>query len=257
MDGQLVRSATGKDAEALNWAVWDVTNLAGKKAQIRIVDDNAGGWRHLNVDHIVLADTQAQRVSQETSVNLLVDGNVVRSATGTDRETLDWASFDMRPYAGKQAQIQVVDMNTAGWGHVLADQFTAAEKPAKSVVQRADWADYGKDYYAPVSWENAPGGKRYMIGWMNNWDYGQSVPTSPWRSAQSVPREMALRTVDGQVRLTSKPVGSLESLRKKRPATASDVTVKSTSKLLISRGAKGKALDIEATFSSRTPTASA
>ncbi|NEC86213.1 GH32 C-terminal domain-containing protein [Streptomyces sp. SID12501] len=249
VDGQVVRSATGKDAEALNWASWDVGDLTGKKAQIKIVDNNTGGWGHLNVDHIMLSDTQAQPVSQETSVNLLVDGEVVRSATGADSESLDWASFDMRPYAGKKAQIQVVDMNSAGWGHVMADQFTTADKPAKSVVQRADWTDYGKDYYAAVSWENAPGGKRYMIGWMNNWDYGQSIPTSPWRSAQSVPREMALRTINGQVRLTSKPVGSLESLRQQRPATASGVTVKSTSKPLISRAAKGKALDIEATFS--------
>ncbi|MCK8436583.1 glycoside hydrolase family 32 protein [Streptomyces sp. D2-8] len=249
VDGQVVRGATGKDAEALNWASWDVEDLVGQKARIRIVDDNTGGWGHINVDHIMLSDAEAQPVSQETSVNLVVDGKVVRSATGADSETLDWASFDLRPYAGKRAQIQVVDMNTAGWGHVMADQFTAADKPALSAVQRADWADYGKDYYAAVSWENAPGGKRYMIGWMNNWDYGQSTPTSPWRSAQSIPREMALRTINGQIRLTSKPVRSLESLRNKRPATASGVTVKSTSKPLISRAAKGKALDIEATFS--------
>jgi fructan beta-fructosidase len=249
VDGQVVRSATGKDAEALNWASWDVSDLAGKKARIRIVDDNTGGWGHLNVDHIVLSDTQAQRVSQETSVNLVVDGKVVRSATGADSETLDWASFDMRPYVGKKAQIQVVDRNTGGWGHVLADRFTAADKPAKSVVQRADWADYGKDYYAAVSWENAPGGKRYMIGWMNNWDYAGSTPTSPWRGTQSVPREMALRTVDGRIRLTSKPVGSLESLRERRPGSVSDVSVTNTSKPLINRGVQGKALDIEATFS--------
>ncbi|WTW23673.1 GH32 C-terminal domain-containing protein [Streptomyces sp. NBC_00019] len=249
VDGQVVRSSTGKDGEALNWASWDVGELGGKKAQIKIVDNNSGGWGHLNVDHIMLSDTKAPRVSQETSVNLLVDGEVVRSATGADSESLDWASFDLRPYVGKKAQIQVVDMNSAGWGHVMADQFTTADKPAKSVVQRADWTDYGKDYYAAVSWENAPGGKRYMIGWMNNWDYGQSIPTSPWRSAQSVPREMALRTINGQTRLTSKPVGSLESLRQQHPVTASGVTVKSTSKPLISRAAKGKALDIEATFS--------
>ncbi|WP_055713904.1 GH32 C-terminal domain-containing protein [Streptomyces torulosus] len=249
VDGQVVRSATGKDAEALNWASWDVSALAGKKARIRIVDDNTGGWGHINVDHIVLSDTTAPRVSTETSVNLIVDGEVVRSATGAGSETLDWASFDLRPYTGKQARIQVVDMNTGGWGHVMADQFTAADKPAKSVLQRADWTDHGKDYYAAVSWENAPGGKRYMIGWMNNWDYGLSVPTSPWRGAQSIPREMALRTVDGRIRLTSKPVSSLESLRNKRPATASGVTVKNTSKAVLSRTAKGRALDIEATFS--------
>ncbi|KJK34489.1 glycosyl hydrolase family 32 [Streptomyces variegatus] len=249
VDGQVVRSTTGKDAEALNWASWDVKDLAGKKAQIRIADDNTGGWGHLNVDHILLSDTKAQPVSQETSVNLIVDGQVVRSATGSNSETLDWASFDLRPYAGKKARIQIVDSNNAGWGHILADRFTAADAPAQSVVQRADWADYGKDYYAAVSWEDAPGGKRYMVGWMNNWDYSGAIPTSPWRGAQSAPREMALRTVDGRVRLTSRPVDSLESLRRKRPATASGITVRSTAKPLIGPAAEGKALDIEATFS--------
>ncbi|MEU9670314.1 GH32 C-terminal domain-containing protein [Streptomyces bobili] len=247
--GQVVRSTTGQDGEALNWASWDVKDLAGKQAQIKIVDDNSGGWGHLNVDHIMLSDTRAQPVSQETSVNLVVDGRVVRSATGSNSETLDWASFDMRPYAGKEARIQLVDMNTAGWGHLLADRFTAAETPAKSVVQRADWADYGKDYYAAVSWENAPGGKRYMIGWMNNWDYGGAVPTSPWRGAQSIPREMSLRTVDGRIRLISRPVNSVASLRQPYPVSASGITVRNTSKALADPAARGKALDIEATFS--------
>ncbi|MFH9825506.1 GH32 C-terminal domain-containing protein [Streptomyces bobili] len=249
VDGQVVRSTTGQDGEALNWASWDVKDLAGKQAQIKIVDDNSGGWGHLNVDHIMLSDTQAQPVSQETSVNLVVDGKVVRSATGSNSETLDWASFDMRPYAGKEARIQLVDLNTAGWGHLLADRFTTAETPAKSVVQRADWADYGKDYYAAVSWENTPGGKRYMIGWMNNWDYGGAVPTSPWRGAQSIPREMSLRTVDGRTRLISRPVNSVASLRRPYPASASGITVRNTSRALTDPAARGKALDIEATFS--------
>ncbi|WP_105973865.1 GH32 C-terminal domain-containing protein [Streptomyces geranii] len=249
IDGQVVRSTTGQNREALDWASWDVRSLAGRKARIRIIDDNTGGWGHLNVDHIMLSDTRARPVTQETSVNLIVDGKVVRSVTGTDSETLDWASFDLRPYAGKQARVQLVDMNTTGWGHILADRFTKADTPAKSVVQRADWADYGKDYYAAVSWEDAPDGKRYMIGWMNNWDYAGAVPTSPWRGAQSVPREMALRTVDGQVRLTSEPVSTLESLRKPAPATATGVTVANTAEPLIGPAAEGKALDIEATFS--------
>lgn len=249
VDGQVVRSATGQDGEALNWASWDVKDLAGKKAQIKIVDDNSGGWGHIGVDHIVLSDTRAQPVSQETSVNLIVDGKVVRSATGSHSETLDWASFDLRPYAGKQARIQLVDRNTAGWGHLLADRFTAADAPAKSVVQRADWADYGKDYYAAVSWEDAPDAKRYMIGWMNNWDYSGAVPTAPWRGVQSIPREMGLRTVDGRLRLTSRPVSSVASLRQKPPASAAGVTVRNTSRPLIGPAAQGKALDIEATFS--------
>ncbi|OLZ74394.1 glycosyl hydrolase family 32 [Streptomyces sp. IMTB 2501] len=249
VDGKVVRSATGQDAEALNWASWDVRDLAGHKARIRIVDDNTGSWGHINVDQITLSDTQAQPVSRETSVNLLVDGKVVRSTTGSNSESLDWASFDMRPYAGEKAQIQIVDSNTGGWGHILADQFTTADAPAKSVVQRADWADYGKDYYAAVSWENVPGDKRYMIGWMNDWEYGTSIPTSPWRGAQSIPRQMALRTIDGRLRLTSEPVANLNSLREGSAATAAGVTVTNTSQPLIGPAAEGKALDIEATFS--------
>lgn len=60
---------------------------------------------------------------------------------------------------------------------------------------------------------------------------------------------MALRTVDGRVRLTSRPVNSVSSLRQKKPASAAGVTVKNTSRPLIGPAARGKALDIEATFS--------
>jgi len=62
-------------------------------------------------------------------------------------------------------------------------------------------------------------------------------------------QEMALCTVDGRIRLTSEPVNSLTSLRRKRPATAAGVTVRNTSKTLIGPAAQGRALDIEATFS--------
>ncbi|MGW7400947.1 GH32 C-terminal domain-containing protein [Streptomyces cyaneofuscatus] len=249
VDGKAVRSATGHDGEALNWDSWDVRELIGKKARIKIVDSNTSGWGHINVDHIVLSDTQTQPISRETAVNLVIDGEVVGSATGSNSETLDWASIDMRRHAGKRAQIQIVDMNTGGWGQIMADQFTAAATPARSALQRADWADYGKDYYAAVSWEDAPGGKRHMIGWMNNWEYSGSIPTSPWRSAQSIPRQMALRTVDGQVKLTSEPARSLTSLRKGRPVVSAGTSVTSTSRPLGRRTANGKALDIEATFS--------
>ncbi|MYM21957.1 glycoside hydrolase family 32 protein [Duganella sp. FT135W] len=75
------------------------------------------------------------------------------------------------------------------------------------------WLDYGADYYAAVSWNGLPGNRQIMIGWMSNWLYGQQVPTAPWRSAQSVPRELSLRTLDGRVRLVQQPVTEFQSLR--------------------------------------------
>ena len=50
--------------------------------------------------------------------------------------------------------------------------------------------DYGKDFYAAVTWNDVPDGRRIAIGWMSNWNYAGAIPTSPWRSAMSVPREL-------------------------------------------------------------------
>jgi fructan beta-fructosidase len=61
--------------------------------------------------------------------------------------------------------------------------------------------DAGRDFYAGITFDSAPAGRRVMIGWMNNWRYAHDVPTTPWRGAMSLPRELALRTVDGRPRL--------------------------------------------------------
>ncbi|WP_406054278.1 GH32 C-terminal domain-containing protein [Streptomyces sp. NBC_01077] len=247
VDGRTVRSATGTDSESLTWVSWDLGDLAGRTAHIEVVDENTGGWGHILLDQVMLSDTPARPRSTETAVNLLIDGKIVQSRTGADSGSLDWTSFDLRAHQGKQATLQIVDMNKAGWGHILADHFVAADQPAVSSVQRADWVDYGKDYYAAVSWEDSPDGKRHMIGWMNNWQYGNNIPTSPWRSAQSIPREMALRTVSGRLRLTQQPVSTVESLHG-LSVSVRDIRIADGSVPLAAGQADGKALDIRATF---------
>jgi len=92
----------------------------------------------------------------------------------------------------------------------------AANGPVVATATPGDqvqWLDYGADFYAAVSWNGVPGGRRLLTGWMNNWDYAQQVPTAPWRSAQSVPRELALRTIDGRVRLVQQPLAEFTRLR--------------------------------------------
>ena len=53
---QVVRTATGKNNEKLEWYFWNVEDLQGKPARIEIVDRHSGGWGHINLDHIELAD---------------------------------------------------------------------------------------------------------------------------------------------------------------------------------------------------------
>ena len=65
VDGKAVRTATGPNtqpggSEELNWHSWDVTELAGKEAVIRIVDQRTGGWGHINVDHVVQSNRKRE-----------------------------------------------------------------------------------------------------------------------------------------------------------------------------------------------------
>lgn len=76
------------------------------------------------------------------------------------------------------------------------------------------WLDHGPDYYAAVTWNDAPDDKRIMMGWMSNWQYAIKVPTGPWRSAQAVVRELALATIDGRVKLVQRPLSAFDQLRR-------------------------------------------
>lgn len=73
--------------------------------------------------------------------------------------------------------------------------------------------DAGQDFYAAQSFESAPDGRRVWLAWMGNWRYPYGTPTTPWTNAMSLPRDLGLRSVDGQVRLVQVPSPELESLR--------------------------------------------
>jgi fructan beta-fructosidase len=53
------------------------------------------------------------------------------------------------------------------------------------------------------------------MGWMSNWQYANKVPTSSWRSANTVPRELGIREVNKELYLTSTPVKELDVLNDK------------------------------------------
>lgn len=206
VDGQVVRTASGRESGTLDWASWDVAELAGARAHVEVVDEDTGGWGHVMVDHVVLSDRPALPRSDETTVNLVVDGQVVRTATGRDSEQLAPVSWDVGDLVGRTAQLVVVDTSTGGWGHVLLDHVVATDTPAPTELERHAWLDHGTDFYAPLTFENAPDGERIAIAWMNNWEYATSTPTAGWRGSMTLPRTLALRTLDGRVVLTSRPV---------------------------------------------------
>jgi sucrose-6-phosphate hydrolase SacC (GH32 family) len=111
--------------------------------------------------------------------------------------------------------VLVVSLNPDLAGNGSATRYFVGEfdgvtfMAAPHEFRRLDW---GRDLYAAVSFDNEPTGRRILLGWLSNWDYAASVPTSPWRGSMSLPRELALVTIDGVVTLIQRPVAELSTL---------------------------------------------
>jgi fructan beta-fructosidase len=122
------------------------------------------------------------------------------------------------------------------------ERFTSDNPPETTL-----WVDHGRDFYATQSYNDAPDGRRIWIAWMNGSPYTGVIPTSPWRGAMSLPREVSLvRTWEG-VRLRQRPVREVESLRGE-PIVLRGVTVPPGVTPLGDRGIAGDALEIIAVF---------
>ena len=92
--------------------------------------------------------------------------------------------------------VLVVSLNPGGYQvgsgtQYFIGQWTGSEFIADDTTTR--WLDYGRDNYAGVTFSNTPDNKKIFLGWMSNWHYASKVPTNPWRSAMTLPRELSLR----------------------------------------------------------------
>lgn len=77
--------------------------------------------------------------------------------------------------------------------------------------------DHGRDFYAGVTFDSAPGDVAVMVGWMSNWRYAADVPAAPWRGAMSLPRRLSLRTVGRTPVLFQEPAAFVGALLAREP----------------------------------------
>jgi fructan beta-fructosidase len=111
------------------------------------------------------------------------------------------------------------------------------------------YVDFGKDFYAGIVYNNLPDQRTIMIGWVNNWTYGDKVPTSPWRGAMSLPRELRLIETEIGLQLAQAPVQEIKTLQGKKieiitePIDASfefEAELSESSLIRLSQGAEQK-----------------
>ena len=76
--------------------------------------------------------------------------------------------------------------------------------------------DAGPDYYAGISYGQLPANHLpTTIAWANNWRYAGNIPTSPWKGAMTLPRNLWAENNKGVWHLIQRPITNLNSLRKK------------------------------------------
>ncbi|SER95801.1 fructan beta-fructosidase [Salipaludibacillus aurantiacus] len=98
-------------------------------------------------------------------------------------------------------------------GQYFIGQFDGKEFVNEAPKENVLWVDYGKDFYAAQSFSDMPDSRRVWLAWMSNWQYANEVPTHPWRSAMSLPREVSLTEgEDGKIKLLQQPASEIKGL---------------------------------------------
>lgn len=143
-----------------------------------------------------------------------------------------WECPDLFPMkvveTGKTKWVLLQSLNPGGPNGGSGTQFFVGDFDGKEFKLDAEysrqlesrgpqWLDWGRDNYAGVTWSDVPqaDGRVLMIGWMSNWDYALNVPTTVWRGAMTLPRELALHEGQTGYSLRSLPAAEVEKLRDK------------------------------------------
>lgn len=102
-------------------------------------------------------------------------------------------------------------------GIYLIGTFNGKCFTTENIAPNPKWIDYCKDFYASQSWHNTQEEQNRVlwIAWMNNWQYANKIPASGFNGIMSMPREIELTRINGEIFLAQKPFREIINLREK------------------------------------------
>ncbi|MDF9799461.1 fructan beta-fructosidase [Catalinimonas alkaloidigena] len=165
-----------------------------------------------------------------------------------------WECPDLFPLqvaeTGEEKWVLLVSYNTDSIGSSMqyfVGDFNGREFTNDNTDDLILTLDYGRDFYAGVTWNNVPDEGLLLIGWINNWQYAGEIPTTPWRSAQSLVRKLYLHEFPEGIRLTQTPVEATQKLRQQH-VHDENVQLQEGDNYLSLENIQGKQLEIIAEF---------
>ncbi len=221
---------TGRQAQALAWS-WDRGRTWTRYAGNPVLDIGATAFRDPKVfwyaagAHWVMSVALAEdHIIRFYRSHDLITWTPLSDFTcpGSDEDGLwecpDLFELPVEEEPGRRRWVLVFSVDgkdTHGWSGTLyvigsfdGTRFTP-DHPGRAPVR----LDEGADCYAAVSFTDAPGGERVLVGWMNNWAYAGHTPATDFRGAMTFPRSVSLSEVAGELRLVQRPVAIPDSRR--------------------------------------------
>lgn len=134
-----------------------------------------------------------------------------------------WECPDLFPLttpSGVTRWVLLVSLNPGGITGGSGTQYFIGDWDGESFTtsqgDEVKWIDHGRDNYAGVTFNNTEDGRRIFMGWMNNWEYSNTIETNPWRGAMTLPRELSLSSNNGNFQLHLQPVAEYSKLQGER-----------------------------------------
>ena len=125
-----------------------------------------------------------------------------RGAHGGGWECPDLVKIDDN---GTVRWVLIVNLNPGGPNGGSGTQYFVGDfdgKTFSSDQKDTRWLDYGPDNYAGVTWSNT-GNRTLFLGWMSNWLYANEVPSTKWRNAMTLPRELTIKHIGKDIFVSS------------------------------------------------------
>ena len=123
-----------------------------------------------------------------------------------------WECPDLFPLTidGEEVWVMIVSLSPGGIKNTSGTQYFVGDFDGTTFTPRYStdeprWFDYGSHNYAGVTFNNEPNNKRIFIGWLNSWQLQSETKTS-WTGSMTIPRELGLAKVNGEIVVTQQPI---------------------------------------------------